>query len=61
MEEGEEEIKEVEVHVVKPFEIGSPDSLVVTIPHSIRKELKLKKGSHLKVIKEGNKIIYERI
>jgi len=52
------------VRVVKSFEVGKPDSLVVTIPRKIREELESKLGidnPHFKVYFDGKRIILEPV
>jgi len=53
------------IRIVKSFEIGKPDdSLVVTVPSRIRKELKEKLGTdtpHFKVFFDGKRIILEPV
>ena len=54
----------MEYHVedVTAFESGQPDSLLVVIPKTVRRMLKVQKGAkfHVKVDHEG-RIIYEPI
>jgi AbrB family looped-hinge helix DNA binding protein len=48
------------VQIVKAFESGSPDSLVVVIPKEIRERLKIEKGKKFLVkLDESNRLIYE--
>jgi len=52
------------IRIVKSFEVGKPDSLVVTIPSKIRDELKEKLGTdtpHFKVFFDGKRIILEPV
>jgi AbrB family looped-hinge helix DNA binding protein len=50
------------VELVKAYEVGKPDSLVVVIPKEVRELLKISKGHkfHVKVDERG-RIIYEPI
>jgi len=48
------------VELVRAFEVGRPDSLVVVIPKSIRERMRIEKGTrfYMKVDRKG-RLIYE--
>jgi hypothetical protein len=48
------------VQLVKAFEVGRPDSLVVVIPKAIRDRMRIEKGTrfYMKVDRRG-RLIYE--
>jgi AbrB family looped-hinge helix DNA binding protein len=50
------------VQMVRAFESGKPDSLVIVIPKELRERLKIEKGTKFHVkLDEHNRIIYEPI
>jgi len=50
------------IELVKAFEVGRPDSLVVVIPKAIRGRMCIEKGTrfYMKVDRRG-RLIYERL
>jgi len=53
---GEEEVQQI----VRAFEVGRPDSLVVVIPKEVREEYRIAKGTkfYMKVDRYG-RLVYE--
>ena len=50
------------IQMVRAFESGKPDSLVIVIPKELRDRLQIEKGTKFHVkLDENNRIIYEQL